>query len=90
MHLATHFFVSWVGANAVPLERRDRALATLTGIIPDVDAVGILVDIVRPVKDDPYHWYAAYHHVLAHNLTTAIAVSVVCVFVSVKRWKTAW
>lgn len=89
MHLATHFLVSWAAAGAAPLGRRDRALATLAGIVPDVDAAGLLVDLVRPAAGDPHHWYLAWHHVLAHNLTTAIAAGVIVVLLARRRWSTA-
>jgi hypothetical protein len=89
VHLATHFLVSWAVAGAAPLGRRDRALATLAGIVPDTDAAGLLVDLVRPVLGAPHHWYLAWHHVLAHNLTTAVVAAVLCFLLARRRWLTA-
>lgn len=89
MHLATHFLVSWAVAGAIPLGRRDRALATLAGVAPDIDAAVLLADLARPVRDDPHYWYQAYHHVLAHNLAAAVMAAVLCFLLARRRWMTA-
>jgi hypothetical protein len=51
--------VGWWTANVVPLQRRDRLLVFLGGILPDLDGLGILVSLEA---------YFTYHHVLCHNL----------------------
>jgi hypothetical protein len=89
MHLATHLLISWLGANAGGLERRDRALATLAGVLPDADAIGIVRDVIAPVKDMPYYWYGRYHHVLCHNIFAGIAATVICYLLARQKWKTA-
>ncbi|MCU0607786.1 MAG: metal-dependent hydrolase, partial [Candidatus Edwardsbacteria bacterium] len=83
------FLVSWAVAGAAPLERRDRALATLAGIVPDLDAAGLLADLVRPVPDDPHYWYQTYHHVLAHNLAAALMTGILCFLLARRRWTVA-
>jgi inner membrane protein len=90
MHLATHFFISWLGANTDGLERRDRALVTLAGIILDADALGIVRDIVAPIKGQPLYWYAKYHHVIGHNIFLGLAATLACFALARKKWKTAF
>ena len=43
MHMPTHLLMSWGLANAAKLERRDRAIVTVAGIIADLDAAGGIV-----------------------------------------------
>jgi hypothetical protein len=40
MSPVTHFLTGWVLANAVDLNRRDRAIVTIAAVAPDVDGVG--------------------------------------------------
>ncbi len=56
----THALLGWWTANVVPLERRDRLLVFLGGVLPDLDGLGLLFSM------EAYH---TYHHVLFHNLT---------------------
>jgi len=70
----THLLLSWTLAEPILDTRRDRALVTLAGLAPDVDGAGILVDLARGIHPSE-GLYAAFHHVLAHNLTAGIAVA---------------
>ena len=68
MSPVTHFLVSWVVANADDSNRKERAAVTLCGIIPDIDAAGIVAEKLTKGADRPLLWWTEYHHVLAHNL----------------------
>jgi len=68
MHAVTHLLLGWGLATATPLRRRDRALVTLAGVLPDLDGLGILAERLTAHAERPLYWYALYHHVLAHNL----------------------
>ena len=72
MHPFTHLLLGWTVANASPLERRDRALVTLAGVIPDVDGVGAIPEQITIHSDRLLSWYSEYHHVLAHNVGFAV------------------
>jgi inner membrane protein len=74
MHSPTHFFISWAVANVAKLERRDRALVTVAGVIPDLDAAGAIAEILTRTSATPLMWFSEYHHVLCHNLGFALAV----------------
>lgn len=68
MNPATHFLTGWLIANVDHLERRDRALVTLAGVIPDADGLGILTGIASQDQEVGLYLYGQYHHVLAHNV----------------------
>ena len=67
MNPATHFLAGWLIANMDHLERRDRALVTLAGVVPDADGLGILADVASRDQGGAV-FYGQYHHILAHNL----------------------
>jgi len=86
MHTVTHFFVGWVVANTGDLNRRERAAVTVSGIIPDIDSVGIIAEKLTQGSDHPLLWWSKYHHVLAHNLGFALFVAVVVFVIAKKKW----
>src|SRR5262245_40996538 len=86
----THFFLGWLTANAAKLNRRERACVTLAGVIPDVDGLGIVPEILTRHSRHPLNWFSDYHHVLAHNLGFGLAVTAVgFALAKEKRWTTA-
>lgn len=89
MNPATHLLVGWSVANAVEIERRDRALVTLAGVIPDVDGLGILLDFATGNRADGLAWWWKFHHVLAHNIAAAVAVVVIAFCLAKRRFVTA-
>ncbi len=70
----THFLISWVAANSVDLNRRERAVVTIAGIIPDLDGAGIVVENLTRHSQRPLTWFSDYHHVLGHNLGFGLIV----------------
>lgn len=88
MHTVTHFFVGWVVANTGDLNRGERAAITISGIIPDMDSVGIIAEKLTEGSDYPLFWWSEYHHVLAHNLGLALFVAEVVFVIAKKKWLT--
>jgi inner membrane protein len=88
MSPVTHFLTGWVLANSVPLTRRDRALVTLSAVVPDVDGLGILVEALTHNSSHPLLWFSLYHHSL-HNLAFAIVTALIAFILSDQKWKTA-
>ncbi len=84
----THLLISWSVANTTQLERRDRAIVTLSGIISDADGLGIVIDFIIH-KPDIYVYYWKYHHELFHNLTFALIATGLAFFLSLRRWTAA-
>ena len=88
MNPITHFLISWNTAALVGVEKRDRILITLGGLLPDIDALGIIVDIVSP-SEDAWRYYHEYHHQLTHNITTAVVGAIALLLLAKRRLFTA-
>jgi len=88
MSPATHFLTGWVLANSASLGRRERALVTLAGVVPDVDGLGIVAEYLTRNSHHPLEWFSAYHHSL-HTLLFAVVVAAVSFALATQRWKTA-
>ena len=89
MHPISHFLTGWVVANAAEIERRDRAIVTVAGILPDVDGIGYVAQWLTRNSARPHFWYDDYHHVVAHNLPFAILATAVAFTVAKRRVRTA-
>lgn len=89
MSPATHFLLGWMVANTAKLERRERAAVTLAGIAPDLDAFGVVPEVLTRGTSHPLPWFSQYHHILGHNIAAALVVGAICFAVGRQRWKTA-
>ena len=91
MNPITHFLISWNTAALAGVEKRDRILITLGGLLPDIDALGIIIDIVSPSKE-AWYYYHEYHHQLTHNITTAVvgAIAVLLLANPVRGRSSQW
>src|SRR5437762_14100209 len=67
MSPVTHFFTGWVIANCGRLDRRERALVTLACVVPDLDGLGIIPELLTRNSSHPLLWFSDYHHSL-HTL----------------------
>jgi hypothetical protein len=52
----THFLTGWVVANSAHLNRRDRFLVTLAGIVPDLDGLDIVAEIATENTSNFLPW----------------------------------
>jgi hypothetical protein len=95
MNPITHLFISWSTANIDSpctrtvqgsLERRDRALITIGGILPDIDAFGFIPEWLSGGKID---WYSKYHHMLGHNISLGVLGLVAAILLAKKKAATA-
>ena len=68
---------------------RDRALVTLSGVIPDIDGVGIIAELLTENTAMPLIWYSKYHHVLGHNLGLGLLLAAVVFSLGIRRWVSA-
>jgi membrane-bound metal-dependent hydrolase YbcI (DUF457 family) len=76
MNPITHALAGWTVAEAVPsLSMRDRTVIVLAGIAPDFDGFGIVPELVTRDTTSPLLWWTEYHHLLFHNLPSAIAAA---------------
>lgn len=69
----THGLIGWLTAEAGCKNRRDRALVTAAGLVPDLDGAGIIAELLTRDSEQPLLWWTEYHHVLGHNLVAALA-----------------
>ena len=84
-----HFLSGWALANCVPsLERRERALVTLACVVPDVDGLGAIPDLLTRNSAHPLQWFSQYHHQL-HSLAFGLFVAAICFVFAKHRWATA-
>lgn len=74
MSPVTHFLTGWGLANSASLTKRDRVLVTLAGVAPDVDGLGIIVEILTRHSQHPLEWFSQFHHSL-HTLLFALIVT---------------
>jgi inner membrane protein len=82
----THFLASWSVADVLRLRARDLTLATLCGILPDADGLGVLVDGANRLLGQPDSgYYGQYHHALLHGLPAAVAIPLTLSFFAVDR-----
>lgn len=88
MSPVTHFLTGWVFANSARIGRRDRALVTLSVVVPDVDGLGIIAELITRNSSHPLLWFSQYHHTL-HNLAFAIAISLLALVLGEQKWRPA-
>jgi inner membrane protein len=87
MSPVTHFFSGWVLANCAQLNRKDRALVTLACVIPDIDGLGIIPELLTRNSTHPLLWFTLYHHSL-HNLAFALVVAAWAFALATHKWTT--
>lgn len=72
----THLLASWTLAAGTTRNARDCRLVTLAGIAPDLDGLGLVVDLVNGLLDRPVTFlYAEGHHWWLHGFAGALAVA---------------
>lgn len=87
MSPVTHFLTGWVFANCARLDRRDRALVTLASVVPDVDGLGIVPELLTRNSSHPLLWFSLFHHSL-HTLAFALVTAALSFALGHQRWKT--
>ena len=76
MNIVEHFFIGWCVANtSTTLNERERMIVTAAAVLPDIDGLGMLVEIPTRDTAHPLLWWTEYHHILAHNIGAAVVVA---------------
>jgi inner membrane protein len=88
MSPVTHFLTGWVLADSARLERRDRVLVTLSAVVPDVDGLGMVAEILTRNSRHPLLWFSRYHHAL-HTLAFAVVITLLAFALAQQKWKTS-
>jgi len=63
-------------------------MVALACVIPDVDGLGAIADLLTRNSAQPTEWFSRYHHQL-HSLAFAIVVAAVCFVLATRRWMTS-
>lgn len=90
MNPITHLLTGWTLAEQSALEHRDRSLVTMAALAPDLDGLGMGLDLVNSVLSRPQSFfYSDWHHQLLHGLPGALAITVAAAAAAKDRKKTA-
>ena len=90
MNPIEHFLIGWCVANvSTELSREERMIITAAAVAPDLDGLGMLVEIPTRNTSYPLLWWTDYHHVLGHNVAAAFVVTVLAFALAKRRWLTA-
>ena len=76
MYPGTHLLVSWTGAVNFLQGRRERVLVAFTGIAPDLDGLGLVIDELTGTTG----YFIEYHHKLGHSLVSAFLLALLASF----------
>lgn len=74
--------------SSASLGAQERVLITLTGVVPDIDGLGAIPDLLTRHAAHPLEWFSLYHHQL-HNLTFGLIVAGASFALARHRWTTA-
>ncbi len=86
MNPATHLLIGWTVAQTARLDRRDRALITAAGVVPDVDGFGLAAELITRNAESPLYWWSDYHHLLGHNLAFGLLFCAGAAGFAGRRW----
>lgn len=89
MNPIEHLLIGWGAAQAVPLDRRDRAIVTIASVAPDIDGFGILPELITRGTSHEVFWWTEYHHTLCHNLVSAVIFTAIATFFAHAKRRTA-
>lgn len=87
-----HFVGSWLIAAATTDNPRDRRLVTLAGILPDLDGLGIVVDVAKSLvngQEATFSYYQKFHHLWLHGWPGALVVAAFLAGFAQQRWRVA-
>jgi len=86
----THFFVGWVALERWYPTRRDKAIVVLAGLAPDLDGLGMVVDLANRALSRPETaYYHEYHRLLTHGLPGAVAIALLAAALGTRRLRVA-
>jgi hypothetical protein len=85
----THFLASWIVAATTTDNPRDCRLVTLAGMAPDLDGLGLVLDLVKNAVNhtESFYYYQQYHHSLLHGIAGAGLIAVVFAALARRRWR---
>ena len=86
----THFLVGWTALERALPNRRDKAIVTIAGVLPDLDGLGIVIDFAtRTLGLAETDYYQAFHRVYGHGLAAALMFAFIAYAAAHRRLITA-
>ncbi len=86
----THFLASWVAARQVADNPRDRLLITAAGVVPDLDGLGLVLDLANRALGRPEtFYYPEYHHFLLHGAPGCLAAAALAALLARRKLRVA-
>jgi inner membrane protein len=84
----THLLASWVIAAKTTDNPRDCRLVALAGILPDVDGLGLAVDLATGTGGHRgTQLYPQYHHYLLHGIFGGLLIAGLLTCFARRRWR---
>lgn len=72
----THFLASWFVGDQILEEEKDKLLVAVAGVLPDLDSLGIVIDMGTKMVGLPEtSFYADYHRLLFHGGAGCLAIA---------------
>ena len=89
MSPVTHLILSWVVAAKTTDNARDCRLVTLAGVAPDLDGLGLVLDMIRNAATggEQFPLYQNYHHYLLHGIAGGVGVALLAACLAKRRWR---
>ena len=89
MNIVEHFFIGWcVASLSLEISNRERVMITAAAVIPDIDGLGLVIEIATRNTAHPILWWTEYRHVLAHNVGFGALVTIAAFALATHRWRT--
>jgi membrane-bound metal-dependent hydrolase YbcI (DUF457 family) len=70
------------------ISRREKAMVVTAAVVPDIDGLGIIPELLTRGSSHPLPWFSQYHHSL-HTLVFALGVAALAWLLAEQSWKTA-
>lgn len=85
----THLLISWSAASIFKIEKKDRILATIAGVAPDIDGIGLGYDLLMKGDGQALEYWSTYHHTLCHNIGFGVLLTITAYLSASRRWLTS-
>lgn len=87
----SHFLASWVVADTMLEDDRDKMLVAFAGILPDLDSLGVVCDFASPALGGPEtQFYSTFHHFLFHGAPGVLLLSALLAWKGIAKKKVFW
>lgn len=88
MNIITHALMGWSAGVRLGQHGKDMALLAMASMIPDIDGVGAVIDIVNGGEAE---FFTQYHHKFGHSILFCLLLMPVVYWLSRKNLRlTAW